>query len=145
LADPRLQAKGWWLFDQRVKGLNEWREKSSAAAATNYDESIEGLKLIDRYTFQVKLNKPYPQFLYALAMPYSFVVAQEAVDHFGKEFLNHPVGTGPFLLAKYEQTNRIVYEKNPHFREKFYPSEGEEGDDKQGLLADAGKRIPLVD
>jgi hypothetical protein len=31
--------------------------------------------------------KPYPQFLYALAMPYSYVVAQEAVAHFGPEFL----------------------------------------------------------
>lgn len=145
LADPRLMSKGWWLLDQRVKGLNEWREKSSNLEATDYTEKIEGLKLIDKYTFQVKLIKPYPQFLYALAMPFTFVVAEEAVNHFGNEFLNHPVGTGPFILPKYEQTNRIVYEKNPNFREKFYPSEGEEGDAKQGLLADAGKRLPLVD
>jgi ABC-type transport system substrate-binding protein len=91
------------------------------------------------------LKKPYPQFLYALAMPYSFIVAKEAVEHFGKEFLNHPVGTGPFILPVFEQNNRIVYTKNPTFREKFYPTEGEEGDDKLGLLADGGKRIPLVD
>ncbi len=78
-------------------------------------------------------------------MPYTFIVAKEAVEHFGKEFLNHPVGTGPFVLPVFEQTNRIVYTKNPTFREKFYPSEGEEGDDKLGLLADAGKKIPLVD
>jgi ABC-type transport system substrate-binding protein len=78
-------------------------------------------------------------------MPYTFIVAKEAADHFGKEFLNHPVGTGPFILPVFDQTNRIVYTKNTTFREKFYPSEGEEGDDKLGLLADAGKKIPLVD
>ncbi len=145
LGDPKLQAKGWWLFDDKIAGLNEWRDKNSALEASNYAEEIEGLKKIDDYTVAIKLKRPYPQFLYALAMPQLFIVAKEAVDHFGKEFLNHPVGTGPFVLPVFEQTNRIVYTKNPTFREKFFPSEGEEGDDKLGLLADAGKKIPLVD
>lgn len=145
LADPKLMAKGWWVLDDKIVGLNEWRAKYASAEAVNYDESIEGLKKIDDYTFAVKLKRPYPQFLYALAMPYTFVVAKEAVTHFGKEFLNYPVGTGPFVLPRFEQSNQIVYNRNPKFREKFYPSEGEEGDDKLGLLADAGKRIPLVD
>jgi ABC-type transport system substrate-binding protein len=39
----------------------------------------------------------------------------------------------------------ITYVKNPKFREKFFPSEGAEGDDKLGLLSDAGKKLPLVD
>ncbi len=145
LADPKLQAKGWWLYDDKIAGLNEWREKYASQETTNYSDEIEGIKKIDDYSFSIKLKKPYPQFLYALAMPYSFVVAKEAVQHFGKEFLNHPVGTGPFILPVFDQSNRIVYLKNPTFREKLYPSEGEEGDDKLGLLADAGKRIPLVD
>lgn len=145
LADPKLQAKGWWILDDRIAGLNEWRTKYASEAAANYDEEIEGLKKINDYTIQFKLKKPYPQFLYALAMPYTFVVAKEAVEHFGKEFLNYPVGTGAFILPKFDQSNLIVYNKNPKFRDKFYPSEGEEGDDKQGLLADAGKKLPLVD
>lgn len=145
LADPKLNAKGWWLLDDRIAGLNEWKTKYSSAEATNYDEEIEGLKKIDDYSLQVKLKKPYPQFLYALAMPYTFIVAKEAVTHFGKEFLNYPVGTGPFILPKFEQSSMITYVRNPKFREKLYPSEGEEGDDKLGLLADAGKKIPLVD
>lgn len=145
LADPKLKAQGWWIFDQQIKGLNEWRTQNASQNETNYEEDIEGLKLIDKYTFQIKLVKASPQFLYALAMPGSFVVAKEAVTHFGNEFKNHPVGTGAFTLSKYDQTNRIIYLKNPTFREKFYPSQGEEGDERKGLLSDAGKRLPLVD
>ncbi len=145
LADPKLNAKGWWLLDERLAGLNEWRAKYALLDATSYEEGIEGLQKIDDYTIQMKLKKPFPQFLYALAMPYTFIVAKEAVQHFGKEFLNYPVGTGAFVLPKFEQTSTITYVRNPKFREKFYPVEGEEGDDKLGLLADAGKRIPLVD
>lgn len=145
LADPKTNAKGWWLLDDRITGLNEWRDKNAALEKTVYEEEIEGLKKIDDYSLTIKLKRPYPQFLYALAMPYTFVVAKEAVEHFGGEFLNHPVGTGPFILPKFEQTNVIVYSRNTKFRDKFYPAEGEEGDDKLGLLADAGKKIPLVD
>lgn len=145
LADPKLTAKGWWVLDDRIAGLNEWREKYAQAESTNYEDPIEGLKKVDDYTIQIKLKKPYPQFLYALAMPYTFIVAKEAVEHFGKEFLNHPVGTGAFILPLFDQSNMIVYNRNPKFREKFYPSEGEEGDDKKGLLSDAGKKLPLVD
>lgn len=145
LADPKNNAKGWWVIDDRLVGLNEWRTKYSGAEPTNYDEEIEGLKKIDDYTVQMKLKKPFPQFLYALAMPYTFIVAKEAVNHFGKEFLNYPVGTGAFVLPKFEQTSMVTYVRNPKFRDKFYPSEGEEGDDKLGLLADAGKKLPLVD
>ena len=145
LADPKLQAKGWWLLDDKILGLNEWKDKNAPLEATNYVEEIEGLKKIDDYSFQIVLKKPYPQFLYALAMPYTYIVAKEAVEKFGKEFLNHPVGTGAFILPVFDQTNRIVYNRNPKFREKLFPSEGEEGDDKLGLLADAGKKLPLVD
>lgn len=145
LADPKLNAKGWWVIDDRLAGLNEWRTKYSTADAANYTEEIEGLKKIDDFTVQFKLKKPFPQFLYALAMPYTFIVAKEAVEHHGKEFLNYPVGTGAFILPKFEQTSMITYVRNPNFRDKFYPSEGEEGDDKLGLLADAGKKLPLVD
>jgi ABC-type transport system substrate-binding protein len=145
LADPKLNAKGWWLLDDRLAGLNEWRTKYSTEEKTNYEEEIEGLKKVDNYTIQMKLKKPFPQFLYALAMPYTYVVAKEAVDHFGKEFLNYPVGTGAFVLPKFEQTSMITYVRNSKFRDKFYPSEGEEGDEKMGLLADAGKKLPLVD
>ena len=76
-------------------------------------------------------------------MGFTSVVSKEVVAKYGKEFLNHPVGTGPYVLPKYDQGKRIVYTKNPTFREKFYPSDA--SPEYQNLLADAGKRLPLVD
>lgn len=145
LADPKLSAKGWWILDGKIKGLNEWREKQSKLEKTNYEEKISGLVKVDKYTVKIILNEVFPQFIYALAMPYTFIVSHEAVHFYGKEFLNYPVGTGPFTLKYFDQSNRITYYKNPNFREKFYPSEGAPEDRKKGLLADAGKRLPLVD
>lgn len=143
LADSKSQANGWWILDGKLKGLNEWREKNEKLPVTNYAEEIEGLRAVDKYTLEFKLAKPFPQFLYALAMGFTAVVPKEVVEKYGKEFINHPVGTGPYILPKFDQGKRITYTKNPTFREKFYPSDA--SPELQGLLGDAGKRLPLVD
>ncbi len=145
LADPKLQGLGWWLLDGKVKGLNEWREKHSDLPKVDYDEVVEGLKATGKYTLEFKLTKPFPQFLYSLAMPFTFATAREVVEKYGQEFLNHPVGTGPFILPTFKQTKKVVYTKNPNFRKKLYPSEASEEFKAAGFLADAGKELPLVD
>ncbi|MCR9203124.1 MAG: ABC transporter substrate-binding protein [Halobacteriovoraceae bacterium] len=147
LADPKLQGLGWWLLDGKIKGLNEWRKKYTELPATDYEEEVEGLKALDRYTLQFKLAKPFPQFLYGLAMPFTYAVAKEVVVKYGKEFLNHPVGTGPFAIKDgvFKQTKKIEYVKSPTFREKKYPCEASPQFEKEGLLKDCGKKLPLVD
>ncbi|MGZ3695754.1 MAG: ABC transporter substrate-binding protein [Bdellovibrionota bacterium] len=147
LADPRVQSTGWWLFENRIKGLDEWHDKltKDSSVPTNYNDEIEGLKALDDYTFQIELKGPYPQLLYALAMPYTVVMAKESVDKYGPEIINHAVGTGPFILDTYKPNEILIYKRNPNYWEATYPTEGEPGDKEAGLLADAGKKIPFVD
>ncbi len=145
LADPKLQSSGWWLLQDKIAGLDEWRNKFTNTPEVNYSEEVEGIKALDQYTVQFKLKKSFPQFLYSLAMPFTFVVAEEAVKKYGKEFINHPVGTGPFILPVFTQSNKITYLKNPTFRKKFYPSEASEEFATPEFLTDAGKELPLVE
>jgi ABC-type transport system substrate-binding protein len=143
LADSKNMATGWWVLDGKLKGLNEWRDKYAKLPATNYDEEVVGLKALDKYTLEFTLAKPFPQFLYSLAMGFTAVVSKEVVAKYGKEFINHPVGTGPYVLPKFDQGKRIVYTKNPTFREKLYPADA--SPEYQHLLKDAGKKLPLVE
>lgn len=140
MADKKNNSTGWWLLDDRIAGLNKWRD----AAKTDYAADVVGLKAIDSHTLQFKLSSKYPQFLYSLAMVYTFAVPKEAVEHYGLEFLNNPVGTGAFVTGTYTQSNTINYTKNPTYRDVFYPTVGSEQDKKLGLLNDAGKKLPLV-
>lgn len=147
LADPALVSPSFWIFDGKVEGLNEWRDEARRTGKADYTKSIEGLQAVDRYTLKIKLKAPNYQFIYALAMPPTFVVAREAVETYGKDFLRNPVGTGPYVNVRSETNlgSRLVYDRNPTYREEFYPSEGEPGDKAAGLLADAGKRLPMSD
>jgi len=145
LADARNTSSGWWLLDGKIKGLNEWRDKYKGKDSTNYTDTISGLKAVDDYTLQFTLAQPFPQFLYSLAMVYTYAVPHEAVEFYGKDFINNPVGTGPYITGAYKQSTRIEYKRNPAYRDVFYPTEGNPGDKEAGLLADAGKQLPLLD
>ena len=144
MADLENISEGWWLLDGKLVGLNEWRDKYNGKKA-NYADEVEGIKALDDYTLQFKLTQKYPQFLYSLAMVYTYAVPKEAVDFYGPEFLNNPVGTGAFMTKTYAQTNIIEYVKNPTYRDVRYPSEGSPGDKEKGLLAKARAKLPLVD
>lgn len=143
LADSKNQSTGWWILDGKIKGLNEWRKKYETQTTVNYDEEIVGLKALDKYTLQFTLSKVFPQFLYSLAMPFTYVVAKEVVTKYGAEIINHPVGTGPYILPVFDQSKRLVYTKNPTYREKFFPTEASA--EFKHLLGDAGKKLPLID
>ncbi len=144
LADPRNASDGFWIFDGKIKGLNEWREKVGKGEV-DYDTPVEGLQAPDDETLVVKLTGPYFQLHYVLAMPYSAPVAREAVEKYDKEFLNHPVGTGPYKLESWTRNSKVVLVKNPAWHGGKYPTEGEAGDEENGLLEDAGKDLPFVD
>ncbi len=146
LGDRKNDSEGYWIFQGYIRGLDEFGEKSAGGKPTDYSLDVEGLQAPDRYTIRVELTKPYPRLPWVLAMEYTSVVPREAVEYYGEEFLNHPVGTGPFCLKHWSHWHKIVLEKNLSFRDEFYPAEeGEPGDREKGLLEAAGMKLPISD
>lgn len=149
LADQGNRPRGFWLLQGKVLGLDDFHEesveRSAAGEKMDYDRPLEGLQALDRYTLQIRLNERFPQLKYALEMSYTAAVPREAVEYYGEDFVNHPVGTGPFRLKEWSKRWRLILEKNPTYRAEFYPSEGEAGDAEAGFLDAAGVHLPIVD
>lgn len=147
LADPKNASEGFWVLDGKIKGLNEWAELVKTGKA-DMSTPVEGLQTPDDETLVIKLKQPYYQLNYVLAMPYTGIVPHEAVEKYGAEIINNPVGTGPFMLAKasdWIRNSKLTLKKNPTWRGETYPTEGEPGDKEAGLLEDAGKPLPFAD
>ncbi len=162
---PSTRAKGWWLLDGRIEGLNAWRDQLSADieaaraageaiapdALWGLEREVSGLEVVDRYTFRFQLSEPYPQFLWTLAMPYTALYPHEAVERYGDEFSSHPVGTGPFKVTEYNPVYRAVFTRNDNFRDERVPDpavapwEGWQEDEAAGLLVSAGEAVPMLD
>ncbi|MFA7257287.1 MAG: ABC transporter substrate-binding protein [Kiritimatiellales bacterium] len=149
IADLKNASSGYWAFNERIVGLDKFRTATAGEAPTDYDTPVEGLCAPDRYTFQIQLTEPYPQLFWVLAMHYAFAVPREAVEFYGEQFVNHPVGTGPYILEKWKRNYRIECVRNPKWKEtgriELYPSTGTEEALAAGLLDDAGKQIPFID
>ncbi|MCB1830710.1 MAG: ABC transporter substrate-binding protein, partial [Gammaproteobacteria bacterium] len=115
--------------------------------------AIEGVQLLDRYRFRIRLKGKYPQFVYWLAMPFFAPMPWEAEAFYAQPGLEkrnislnwYPLGSGPFMLEENNPNLRMVLSANPNFHGETYPAEGEPGDREQGLLEDAGKRLPLIE
>ena len=60
-------------------------------------------------------------------------------------YLPENIGTGPHMITKRKKRQEIILERNPLFRDEFYPSAGMPEDKERGLLDDAGKRLPFAD
>ena len=165
LAHPRLHSPIYGLMTEYIVGLKKFGDDLRRADAKlkkkEGDEAfldlnkyaISGVKVIDRYTYTVKIKGKYPQFLYWLAMPFFAPIPPE-VDRFysqpGMEKKNitldwYPVGTGPYMLTENNPNLQMVMERNPNFHGETYPEEGEPEDMEAGFLDDAGKPLPFID
>ena len=113
VADVKNSSSGYWAFNNRIVGLDDFHKHSQNSPKTNYDMEISGLKALDSHTLRITLTEPYPQLLYILTMHYSYAVPREAVEYYGKNFVNSPVGTGPYRLVEWRRNSRIEFERNP--------------------------------
>ena len=114
---------------------------------------LEGVEVVDRYTYRITVKGKYPQLVYWLAMPFFSPVPVEADIFYSQpgmaeknlSFDWYPVGTGPYYLTVNDPNRRMVLARNPNFHGETYPREGDAGDAAAGLLQDAGKPLPFID
>ena len=77
--------------------------------------SVASYSAIDEYTVQFKMKEASADFLYSLAMVWNGVVSYPAAVKWGKDFRNHPVGTGPYVFREWKSRDQIVLDANPNY------------------------------
>ncbi|NRB71220.1 MAG: hypothetical protein HRU51_04825 [Xanthomonadales bacterium] len=141
--DPATRSQGAWLWQGRIEGLDEWKAQGS-----NYEQPVSGLRALDRYTLEIRLTQPFPQFVHTLAQGFAGVVPREAVTAYGLELGRRAVGSGPFRLQSIDSARaRLV--RNEHFRQETFDLALEgfdpERDQGLGLTALEGRSSPFID
>jgi peptide/nickel transport system substrate-binding protein len=86
-------------------------------------EPVDRVEVVDRYTVKFLLKEPYVWLVSALAYPWSmWVVAPEVVQQYGD--LKKPetaIGTGPFILERYEPNVKAVFTRHPEYFRQGQP------------------------
>jgi ABC-type transport system substrate-binding protein len=148
--DPRWKSGNLYTLENaKILGLSELRKRLiEQKKPFDYDAEVEGLRTLDRYTFQIKLGEADPRFLYNLVSG-SFLgaLAREVVEFYGDKIGEHPVGTGPYRLAQWIRSSRIVLERNPNYRDVFYAETAPDSDARLQAVATRlkGRKLPMID
>ncbi|MCE9610664.1 MAG: hypothetical protein K8R23_10765 [Chthoniobacter sp.] len=156
MSDPRVECPIFGTLEPIIIGMHELYEAAKTTGKFDYSARLPGLEVVDAHTFKIRLSKPYPQIVYWLAMPFTTPVPREAVEYYDgkkhdgeaeqrKEFNWHPVGTGAFQIAEYEEAHRFRMVRNPDYRTTVFPSDGFPPEKAEWLKQFAGQKLPLID
>jgi len=149
ILDPKIRSYYLYVFENRLVGLDPVLARARKSGKFDYDAPIEGLKALDKYTLQIRMKDPdfaIPDWLATTAFA---AVAKEVVAAKGDasgRVMEDPVGTGPYKLAEWRRSQRIVLEANPDFRDVRYPTPpaGSPAADLETAKGLAGRKLPLV-
>ena len=160
LAHPQLHTPILGIMSDYVVGLKDYAatlqqavKKDSAAFLDLNDYPLQGVQVVNEHTYRIEIIGKYPQFAYWLAMPFFAPMPHEVERFYAQKGMRErnltldwwPVGSGPYYLSENNPNQRMVMTRNPYYDSEHYPEEGEAGDEQSGLLADAGKPLPLID
>jgi oligopeptide transport system substrate-binding protein len=144
LAWKATNSNGWWLFDGKIVGINDFREEVGDDFSLFKKSSIKGLVAPDDHTLIIKLTQPYPQMIYALAMGFTSPMPLEVLEEYGNDLGRHMVGTGPFYLEDFQSLSGVTLKKFEGYANSTYPSKGDRIAHGNDMLADAGKSLPFL-
>ncbi|GAX90069.1 ABC transporter substrate-binding protein [Effusibacillus lacus] len=108
-------------FNAEAVKFNFERYMDKASTRRAELEAVENVSAVDANTVKVTLKKPFAPFLSVLADRAGMMVSPAAVKKYGEDFVNNPVGTGPFKFKERVKGDKLVLEKNPNYWQKGLP------------------------
>ncbi len=128
MADARNNGGGFWAMQGIFLGLDEFHaqtRKSNPKAEQVWQRALKqgvaGIQVVDSLTLKLRLTRPDPNLPVRLASPYFAVYPREAVERSGEDFLNQPVGSGPYALESWIPKHQAVLRRVPDWRQEAQP------------------------
>jgi oligopeptide transport system substrate-binding protein len=100
--DPEVQSNAGPIYLGSIVGAQDVIEGNT--------KDLSGVEAVDDLTLKVTLSEPDPGFLMRLATTVTWVVPAEAVVEGKAEWVDQPVGAGPFKFVEWKTNERIVLE-----------------------------------
>ena len=108
-------------FNAEAVKFNFDRNMDKASPRKNELGEVKSVSVVDPLTVKVELKHPFTPFLSILTDRAGMMVSPAAVKKEGVDFVNNPVGTGPFTFKEKIKGTSITLVKNPNYWQKGLP------------------------
>ena len=75
-------------------------------------KEVSGVSVIDKKTLKITIDAPKTYFLAKLTYPTAFVLSEKYIESQGENWIDSPVGTGPFVLQEYKIGQILKLKRN---------------------------------
>lgn len=76
---------------------------------------VESVTAVDKNTVKIQLKEPFAPFLSILTDRSGIIVSPTAAKQYGDDFLNHPIGTGPFIFVEHVKGDHVTLKRNDNY------------------------------
>ena len=92
----------------------QFAERPRFAQDASADSLVAGIEKVDDLTVRFVLNRPDPNFDYKMTVPVMAIHSPTNLDEYGggAELAQHPVGTGPYMMASWDPSTQITLTAN---------------------------------
>jgi peptide/nickel transport system substrate-binding protein len=101
--------------------VDRMQDPNFPSARRSEARPIQKVTVVDPYTVQFTLDKPYSPLLYVLSDRAGMMVSPAEAQKAGTNFALHPVGTGPFAFVEKVPQDHITLQRNPDYWQKDQP------------------------
>src|SRR5699024_8964730 len=110
-----------------VASMDKWVEQSTIGSANLSEAEFEAE---EDYTVTIHLEEANPFILDTLATPQQFagIIQKEIVDNASKDGITEYIGTGPFKVESYDDTQQLHLKKYEDYQSVDTPSDGLSGE-----------------
>lgn len=134
LAHPKVKSPIYGVMSKHIEGFEEFGEilesydKKNNSYQVLLESNIDGVKVVDRYSFKIRIKNIYPQFLYWLSMNFFAPMPWEGDVFYNNSYLLdnnisfdwYPIGTGPYMLTINNPNGVMELVKNPNYRKASF-------------------------
>jgi len=91
--------------------IERLKDPSTASPGKWLVEKITEVEVVDDYTIKLITNEPFAPLLSNLARYEMFILNKEAVEKYGENYADNPVGTGPFMFEEHIYGDKVILSK----------------------------------